>query len=134
MPWQDCLSLELRTGVDVSFKGSINDICTNIYHVGHDRLVLGPIPGNISGLSKLVPVCIFMVLVIDGGLSCPPFSVSIWDRRVLRKDPGNVPEEQVWIVDQCLGLHCIVVHDNRSCELEPSSQSSYHKVDKPGIC
>jgi len=118
---EDRCSLELRTSVDVSFKGSVDDICTNIYHVGHNWLVLGPIPRNVPRLSKLVPVGIFMVLMIDGGLSCSPFSVGIWNGRILRENPSNVPEEQVWIVDQGLGLHSIVIHDNRSCELEPSS-------------
>jgi hypothetical protein len=115
------LSLELGTGIDVSFEGSVDDICANINHVWHDWLVLGSIPGNVPRLSELVPVGIFMVLMIDGGLSCSPFSVGIWNGRVLWENPSDVPEEQVWVVDQGLGLHSIVVHDYRSGELESSS-------------
>lgn len=131
--WTPILSLELRGGVDISLKCSIDNICANIDHVWHNWLVLGTVPRYITRLSQLVSVGVLVVLMVDGSLSGSPFSVSIWNGWVLWQNPCNVPKEQVWIIHQCLCLHCIVIHDNWPGKLKTSSQPSNHEVDEPGI-
>lgn len=55
-----------------------------------------------------------MVLVIDGGLSCSPLAVCIGNGWVLGEDLGQVPPEEIWVVDQRLGVERVVVHHNRA--------------------
>jgi len=115
------ISLELRNSVDVSLEGSIDDFCTVVDHVGHDWLVHTSIPLNVSRLSVSVSVGCSVVLMEDRGLSGSPLSVSIRDRWVLRKNSGNGPVEQVWVVDQSLGMQSMVVHDNGSGSYKTSA-------------
>jgi len=49
--WTTILSLELGGGVDISLECSIDNICTNIYHIWHNWLVLGTVPRYITRLS-----------------------------------------------------------------------------------
>lgn len=93
------ISFKLRNCVDVSFESSINNVCTNIYHVRHNWLALSTIPRNIAGLSKSVSVCGLVILMVDWSLSSSPLSMSIRNGRILRKHSGKGPVEQVWIVN-----------------------------------
>jgi len=76
-------SLELRGAVAVSLEGSVDDASSHIYQVRHDWLIHGTIPLYVSWLSLSVSISSSVVLMEDWGLSCSPFSVSIWDRWVL---------------------------------------------------
>ena len=74
-----------------------------------------------------------MILMVDGSLSGSPLSVSIGNRWVLGQDSCHVPVEQVWVVDQSLGVDTVVVHHNRSVVLESSTEASYNEVDDPTV-
>jgi len=126
-------SLELRSWVAVSLECSIYHIRANIDHVWHDWLVHRTIPRNISWLSVSVPIGILVVLMEDWGLSCSPFSVGIWKRRVSWQNSCQVPVEQVWVVDHCLRVDWLIVKDYRSCELESSSESLDNEEQYPEV-
>ena len=74
-----------------------------------------------------------MILMVDWCLSCSPFSVGIGNRWVLGENSGNVPVEEVWIVDQSLGVNTMVVHNNWSVVLETSTETSDHEVHNPSV-
>lgn len=74
-----------------------------------------------------------MVLMVDGSLSSSPLSVSIGKRGVLGKNLGQVPEEEIWVVHQGLGVECVIVHDDGSGCLKTSAKTSANKVDDPGV-
>ena len=63
-------------------------------------MVLRTVPRNVSWLSVSVPIGGSVVLMIDGSLSGSPLSMCIRDRWVPWKDLGQVPIEQIWVVDQ----------------------------------
>ena len=60
----------------------------------------------------------------DWRLPHSPLLVSILQRGVLRKDSGEIPVEQIWIVDESLGVDLVVVGDDGSGVLQPSAQPS----------
>lgn len=62
-----------------------------------------------------------MVLMVDGGLSGSPLSVSVGERWVLGQDSCDGPEEEIWVVGKSLGVEGVVVHDNWSCETETTT-------------
>ncbi len=133
LPEQQPRSLELRGGVVVSLEGSIDDLRTDVDHVGHNWLVLRTVPSHVSGLSVSVSVGGSVVLVVDGGLSGSPLSVSIGDGWVLGKDLGQVPVEQVGIVGERLGVQGVVVHHNGARVTETTAETTSHEVDDPGV-
>lgn len=126
-------SFELRGGVAVSLEGSVDDICAGVDHVWHDWLVHASIPRNVSWLSHSVSVGGSVVLVIDRVLSGSPLSVSIRDRRVLRKNLSDGPEEQIWVVNQGLSVEGMVVKNNRSVVDKTTAQASDNEEDAPCI-
>ncbi len=74
-----------------------------------------------------------MVLVVHRGLSGSPLSVSVGLRGVSGKDLCQVPVEQVRVVDQRLGVKCVVVHHNGARVAETSAETTGHEVDDPSI-
>jgi len=74
-----------------------------------------------------------VVLVEYRGLSGLPLSVCIGDRWVSGKDFSQVPVEEVWVVDEGLGMDGVVVHDNGARVAETSAESTSHEVDNPCI-
>ncbi len=123
----------MRDCVDVSLEGTIDDFCAVVGHVRHDRLVHASIPLNVSWLSVSVSVGGSVVLMVDGGLSCSPFSVSVRERRVLGENSCNVPVEEVWVVDKSLGVECIVIHNDGSRSHKTSAKSSSNEPHDPTI-
>ena len=70
-----------------------------------------------------------MILMEDWGLSSSPLSVCIWKRWVLWENLSDVPEEEIWVVDQCLGVEGVVIEEDRSSSAHnTSSQSLGHEV------
>lgn len=128
-----CCSLELRSGVVVPLECSVDDLGAHVYHVGHDGLVLRTVPSNVSRLSVSVSVGGSVVLVIDGSLSGSPLSVCIGYRWVSWQDLCQVPVEQVWVVDQRLGVEGVIVHHDGSRMAETSSESTGHEVNDPCV-
>ncbi len=126
-------SLKLRSGVDVSLEGAVDDLGADVDHVGHDGLVLGAVPGHVSRLSVSVSVGRSVVLMIDGGLSGPPLAVSVGHGGVLGQDLSQVPPEEVWVVDQRLGVKRVVVHHDGPRVAQTSAEAAAHEVDDPGI-
>jgi hypothetical protein len=123
----------LGGGVAVSLEGTVDNIRPDIDHVWHDWLILRTVPRHVSRLSLSVPVGGSVVLMVDGGLSGSPLSVSVWERGVLGKNLSQVPEEQIWVVHQRLGVERVIVHDDRLGGLESSAETSAYEVDDPGI-
>ena len=127
-------SLQLRSGVDISLEGAVNDLGADVDHVGHDWLVLGSVPTNVSWLSVSVSVGCSMVLMENRGLSGSPLAVSVWNRWVLGQNLSQVPPEEIWVVNEGLGMDGMVVHDNGSSVSETSSETTGHEVDEPSVC
>jgi len=125
--------MKLGYSVTVSLEGTIDDICSDIDHVWHNWLILATIPRNISWFSVSVSIGSSVVLMIDGGLSHSPLSVSVWERWVLWEDSCACIVEQVWVVNKCLCIEGIVVHDNWSVIEKTSTKTSYDEVCSPGI-
>lgn len=71
--------------------------------------------------------------MVDRGLSGSPLTVSIGHWRVLGKNSADVPEEQVGVVDESLGVHGIVVHANGSLLGETTADTSDDEEDNPGV-
>ncbi len=74
-----------------------------------------------------------MVLMEDGCLSGSPLSVGVGEGWVPGEDSGDVPVEEVWIIDQGLSVDGLIVHDNGSGELQSSAQSLHHEEDDPCV-
>lgn len=100
-------------------------------HEGHGRLVHGTVPRDVSWLSESVSVHILVVLMVDGVLSGSPFAVCIGYWRVLGHNSGSVPEEQIGVVDQSLGMHGVVIHDKGSVVFKTTTESSYQEEGNP---
>ena len=101
--------------------------------IWHDWLVLRSIPRNVSWLSDPVSVTGLVVLMEDWGLSCSPFSVSIWHRWVLWKNSGNVPPEQVWVVQESSIMELVVIEDDWSLVSKTSSKSLRNEESHIGV-
>jgi hypothetical protein len=65
-----------------------------------------------------------MILMEDRGLSHPPFSMSVLDRGVLRKNSGQIPVVKVWHIYQSLSVVLVIVQHQRSLVSETSSKPS----------
>jgi hypothetical protein len=59
----------------------------------------------------------------DWLLSSSPFSVGIWNWRVLWENSGQIPPEEIWVVQQSSGVELMVVENNWSLISETSSKS-----------
>ena len=105
-----------------------------IVHIGHDRLVHGTVPLDVAGLSHSVPVHILVVLVIDWSLASSPLAVRIGHRWVLRENTSDGPVEEVWMVDQRLGVEGVIVEDQGTVVSETASNTSNDEVTDPAVC
>jgi hypothetical protein len=123
----------LSSGIAIPFESSVDDIGSCVDEIWHDWLVLRTIPWNVSWLSKSVSVAGLVILMEDWSLSCSPFSVGIWDRWVLGKNPGDVPPKEVRVVHQGSGVEVVVVHHQWSLISQTSSESLGNKEYKPGV-
>ena len=126
-------SLELRGGVVVPLECSIDNLGAHVDHVGHNGLVLRAVPSNVSWLSVSVSVGGSVVLMVHRSLSGSPLSVSIGYGWVSWQNLCQVPVEQVWVVDQRLGVEGVIIHHNGSRVTETSAESTGHEVNDPGI-
>ena len=126
-------SLELRGGVVVPLECSVDDLGAHVDHVGHDRLALRAVPRNVSGLSESVSVGGSVILVIDGGLSGSPLSVSVGARWVSGQNLSQVPVEEIWVVDQGLGVQGVVVQHDGARVSETSAETTQHEVHEPSV-
>ena len=79
------------------------------------------VPRHISGLSEPVSVHVLVVLMEDGGLSHSPLSVGVLHRGVLRQNSCQVPEIQVWHVDERLSIVLVIVKHKGSLVPQTSS-------------
>jgi len=104
-----------------------------IEHVGHSGLVHGTVPSNVAGFTESVSVHVLVVLMVDRGLSGSPFAVCIGNWRVLGQDTADIPEEEVGVVNQGLGVHGIVVQANGSLLGESAAQSSDDEEYNPSV-
>ena len=116
-------SFELRNWVAVSFESSIDNIRSLIMKIWHDWLVHWAIPWDISNLSGSISVSTFMVLMENWSLSSSPLFVSIWNWWVSWKNSGQIPPEEVWIVQQITVEVLVVVEDDWSLESKTSSET-----------
>ena len=126
-------SLKLGASVDVTLEGSVVDIGAVIVQVGHDWLVLGTVPLNVARLAHSVPVHILVVLMIDGSLSCAPFAVCIGNGWVLGEDTSDGPVEEVWVVDESLGVEGVIVKHKRAIVTKTTAYTSDDEVADPSI-
>jgi len=101
--------------------------------VGHDRLVHGTIPHDVSRTSESVSVHILVVLMVDRVLSGSPLAVSIGDRRVGGQHTGQGPVEQVGVVRKRLGLLGVVVQENRAVCLETTTDTTDNEEHDPSV-
>jgi hypothetical protein len=126
-------SLELGVGVDVTLEGAVVNVGTVVVQVGHDWLVLGTVPLNVARLAHPVPVHILVVLVIDGSLSCAPFAVCIGHRWVLGENASDSPVEQVWVIDESLGVEGVIVQHNWAVVTETATDTTDDEIADPSV-
>ena len=126
-------SLELRAGVDVALEGAVVDIGSVVVQEWHDWLVHAAVPLHVARAAVPVAVHILVVLVIDWSLSCAPLAVGIRHRWVARQHTRNRPVEQVRVVDECLGIECMVIEDNGSVVLETTANAPDDKPHDPAV-
>ena len=100
----------MRSGVVVPLEGAVDDLGAHVDHVGHNGLALRTVPRNISGLSESVSVGGSVVLMEHRGLSGSPLSVCIRYRGISGKNLSQVPEEEIWVVDEGLSVKGVVIH------------------------
>jgi len=68
-----------------------------------------------------------------GVLSGSPLSMGIGHRGVSGQDTGDVPPEQVWVVQKCSGVELMVVHHDGSLVSQASSESLGDEHYEPPI-
>lgn len=126
-------SLEGGSRVAVTLEGTVNDIGAGIDKVRHDGLILRAIPRDVARLSHAVSVASLMVLMEDRGLSGSPLAVSIGHRRVSRENTGDVPPEEVRVVEQSSHVELRVVRDERSLVSETAANAVGHEETHPAV-
>lgn len=126
-------SLKLGASVNVTLEGTVVDIGAVIVQVGHDWLVLGTVPLNVARLAHSVPVHILVVLMIDGSLSCAPFAVCIGNGWVLGEDASDGPVEEIWVVDESLGVEGVIVKHKRAIVTKTTADTSNDEVADPSV-
>ena len=126
-------SLELGNSIDVALEGTVVNIGSVVVKVGHDWLVHGTIPLDVAWLSHAVSVHILVVLMVNWSLASSPLSVRIGDRRVLGENAGNSPVEEIWIVDESLGVESVIVEDKWAIVSETTADTSEDEVANPTV-
>ena len=126
-------SLEGGSRVAVALEGTVDDIGASINEVRHDRLILRAIPRHVARLSHAVSVASLMVLMEDRSLSGSPLAVSIGHRRVSRENAGDVPPEEVRVVQQRSHVELRVVGDHGSLVSETSADAVGHEDGHPTV-
>ena len=126
-------SLESRGGVAVSLEGTVDDIGSSVHKIWHNWLILRTIPRNISWLSNSVSVASLVILMEDWRLSSSPLSMRIWNWWVLWKNSGQIPPEEIWIVQESSSMELMVVEYNWSLISKTSSESLRYEDNQPEI-
>ena len=126
-------SSELWGGGAITLEGSVVDLGTVIVHEWHDWLVLRTVPLNESWFSVSVSVHILVVLMVDWHLACHPLTVGIWHWWVLWKHTGHGPVQEIWMVDEGLGVEGMVPEDGWSVVSETTAGSTDDVVDNPAV-
>lgn len=120
-------SLKLRSGVGVPLEGSVDDIGTLVDEVGHDWLVHGTVPWDISRLSSSVSVAYLVVLMEDWLLPGHPLSVSIWNWWVPWQHSADVPPVEIWVVQESSLVESVVVEYDWSLVTQTSADTLGHE-------
>ena len=126
-------SLELGHGVDVPLEGSVVDVGAIVVQVGHRWLVHGAVPLNVPGASVAVPVHILVVLMVDRRLSCAPLAMSIGSRGGLGQHTSDRPVEEIWVVDESLGVEAVVVHHDGAVVAETAADTTHEEPADPAV-
>ena len=127
------LSLELRAGVDVALEGAVVDIGAVVVQEGQDGLVHGAVPLDVPWESVSVSVHVLVVLVIDWVLSSSPLAVRIGHRWVLGQHAADGPVEQIWVVDQSLGVEGVIVEHDWAISFETTTDTPNNEVADPAV-
>lgn len=126
-------SLELRSGVDVALKGTVVHVGAVVVHEWHDRLVLRTVPLDVARLPETVPVDVFVVLVVDRGLSSSPLSVRVGHGRVLWNHSQEGPVEQIRVVQQSLCVELMVPQDHGAVLAETTADTADNEEHNPAV-
>lgn len=126
-------SLELRASVDVALEGAVVDIGAVVVQEGQDRLVHGTVPLDVPWESVSVSVHVLVVLVIDWVLASSPLAVRIRHRWVLGQHAADCPVEQIWIVDQSLGVECVIVEHDWAISTQTTADTPNNEVADPAV-
>ena len=116
-------SLKSWGRVGVSLEGTVDDIGSLIDEIWHNWLIHRSIPWNISGLSQSISVTDLVVLMEDWHLSCSPFSMGIWDWRVLWQNSCPIPPKEVWEVKLGPLVESMIVENDWSLVSKTSTDS-----------
>lgn len=71
--------------------------------------------------------------MVDWSLSGSPLSVSIGDGWISGQDLGQVPVEEVWVVDEGLCVDSVIVENDGSGGSKTSAESSHDEVNDPRV-
>ena len=91
-------SLELRRRVAVALECSVDDIGALVDEVGHDWLVHGTVPLDVSWSSVSISVDILVVPMIHWVLGRSPLAVRVGHWWVLWESSSQVPPKEIWVV------------------------------------
>ena len=84
-------------------------------------LVHAAIPSDVARAAVSVAIHVLVVLMEHRVLASTPLAVCIRNWRILGKNTGEIPVEQVGVVHQGLGMKSVVVHHDGSVAPETSS-------------
>ena len=102
-------------------------------HVGHSWLVHAAIPSDVAWAAVSVAVHVLVVLMEHRVLASTPLAVCIRNWRILGKNTGEIPVEQVGVVHQGLGMKSVVVHHDGSVAPETSSATTEDEICDPTV-
>lgn len=126
-------SLELRAGVDVALEGAVVNIGAVVVQEGQHGLVHGSVPLNVPWESVSVSVHVLVVLMVDWSLASSPLAVRIGHRWVLGQHAAYRPVEQVWVIDQCLGVERMIVEHQGAISAETTADTPNNEVHDPAV-
>ena len=104
-----------------------------VVEVGHDRLVLRAVPLNVPGSAHPVSVHVLVVLVVDGSLAGAPLAVHVWDGWVRGEHTSECPVEDVWVVEESLGVPLVIHQHERTVEAETATDTSDQEESAPEV-
>ena len=102
--------------------------------VWHDWLVHGTVPLDVSWSSVSISVDILVVLMIHWVLGRSPLAVRVGHWWVLWENSADDPLSEIWVVEQCLGVHLMIIHHDWTVMQKTTAKTSDDEVHAVEVC